>query len=84
MSVPPPWLQVLDFFGTPLAIEPSSGQLSSDAGLFPVREFDRHVALARPCAGALDEPGTPTTDSEAGVREARRKADRRPPNVHAA
>jgi hypothetical protein len=30
MSIPSAWLQVLDFFGTPLVIEPSSGQLSSD------------------------------------------------------
>jgi hypothetical protein len=27
-------------FGTPLVIEPSPGQLSSDAGLLPVRQFD--------------------------------------------
>jgi hypothetical protein len=35
MSVPPPWPQVLDFFAIPLVIEPSPGQLSSDAGLLP-------------------------------------------------
>jgi hypothetical protein len=29
MSLPPAWPQVLDFFGTPLVLEPSSGQLSS-------------------------------------------------------
>jgi hypothetical protein len=29
MSIPAAWPQVLDFFGTPLVIEPSSGQLSS-------------------------------------------------------
>jgi hypothetical protein len=34
------WPQVLDFFGTPLVIEPSPGQLSSDAGLLPSRPFD--------------------------------------------
>jgi hypothetical protein len=31
MSVPPAWPHVLDFFGTPLVIEPSPGQLSTDA-----------------------------------------------------
>ena len=36
MSVPPAWPQVLDFFGTPLVIEPSPGQLSGDAGLIKV------------------------------------------------
>src|SRR5262249_6113068 len=33
MSIPPAWPQVLDFFGTPLGIEPSPGQLSSDRDL---------------------------------------------------
>ena len=41
MSIPAAWPQVLDFFGTPLAIEPSTGQLSSGAGLLPIRQFDR-------------------------------------------
>jgi hypothetical protein len=40
MSIPPAWPQVLDFFSTPIVIEPSPGQLSSDAGLLPVRQFD--------------------------------------------
>jgi hypothetical protein len=35
MSIPPVWPQCLDFFGTPLVIEPSPGQLSSDAGTWP-------------------------------------------------
>ena len=33
MGSPSAWPQVLDFFGTPLVIEASPGQLSSDAGL---------------------------------------------------
>ena len=37
MSLPGDWPEALDFFGTPLVIEPASGQLSSDAGLLPVR-----------------------------------------------
>jgi hypothetical protein len=37
MNVPDAWPQVLNFFGTPLVIEPSQGQLSSDAGLLPIR-----------------------------------------------
>ena len=39
MSLTGVWPQVLDFFGTPLVIEPSPGQLSGDAGLLPVRQF---------------------------------------------
>jgi hypothetical protein len=41
MSVSDPWPKILDFFGTPLVIKPSPGQLSSDAGLLPIRQFDR-------------------------------------------
>src|SRR5262249_48452179 len=59
MSVPAAWPQVLDFFGTPLVIEPSPGQLSSDAGLLPVRQFDRQIGLTRAFAEALDDPRDP-------------------------
>jgi hypothetical protein len=38
--VPSDWPQVLDVFGTPRVIEPSSGKISGDAGLLPVRQFD--------------------------------------------
>jgi hypothetical protein len=47
---------VLDCFSTPLVIEPSAGQLSSDAGLLPIREFDEHIGLTRAFAEALDDP----------------------------
>src|SRR5262245_17790723 len=56
MSVPRGWPQVLDFFGTPLVIEPSPGQLSSAAGLLPVRQFDDRIGLTRAFACALDDP----------------------------
>jgi hypothetical protein len=49
----------LDFFGTPLVIEPSPGQLSGDAGLLPVRQFDERVGLTRAFAEALDDPRYP-------------------------
>jgi len=54
MSIPSAWPQVLDFFGTPLVIEPSTGQLSSDAGLLPVRQFDQRIGLTRAVSDALD------------------------------
>ena len=56
MSVPPAWPQVLDFFGTPLLIEPSPGRLSGDAGLLPVRQFDQRIGLTRAYAEAVDGP----------------------------
>jgi hypothetical protein len=59
MIVPGVWPQVLDFFGTPLVIEPSPGQLSSDAGLLPVRQFDQRIGLTRAFAEALDDPRDP-------------------------
>src|SRR5215471_13026822 len=59
MSIPSAWPQVLDFFGTPLIIEPSPGQLSSDAGLLPIRQFDERVGLTRAFADALDDSRDP-------------------------
>jgi hypothetical protein len=59
MSVPPAWPHVLDFFGTPLVLEPSPGQLSGDAGLLPVRQFDQHIGITRGFTDALDDPRDP-------------------------
>jgi hypothetical protein len=59
MSIPPSWPQVLDFFGTPLVVEPSRGQLTGDAGLLPVRQFDERIGLTRTFAEALDDPRDP-------------------------
>src|SRR5215471_8702907 len=59
MMLPSAWPQGLDFFGTPLVIEPSPGQLSGDAGLLPIREFDERVGLTQAFADALDDPRDP-------------------------
>jgi hypothetical protein len=59
MSVAPTWPQILNFFGTALVIEPSPGQLSSDAGLLPVRQFDERIGLTRAFTDALDDPRDP-------------------------
>src|SRR5215467_818660 len=59
MSIPSAWPQVLSFFGIPLAIEPSQGQLSGDAGLLPVRQFDDRIGLTRAFAAALDDSRDP-------------------------
>jgi hypothetical protein len=55
MSVPGVWRQVLDFFGTSLVIKLSRGQLPSDAGLLPIRQFDEGVGLTRTFVEALDD-----------------------------
>jgi hypothetical protein len=59
MSIPAAWPQILAFFGTPLVIEPSPCQLSGDAGLLPVRQFDQRIGLTRAFADALDDPRAP-------------------------
>jgi hypothetical protein len=59
MHIPAAWPQVLDFFGTPLVIEPSQSQLSSDAGLLPIRQFDQRIGITRTFADALDDPRDP-------------------------
>jgi hypothetical protein len=59
MQSPAAWPQVLGFFGRPLVIEPSPGQLSSDTGLLPIREFDERVGLTLAFTEALDDPRDP-------------------------
>src|SRR5262249_24264277 len=59
MSVPAAWPRVLTFFGTPLVLEPSPDQLSGDAGLLPVRQFDQRNGFTRAFAEALDDPRNP-------------------------
>jgi hypothetical protein len=49
MSIPPAWPEVLDFFGTPLVLEPSPGQLSGDAGLLS----DSHPGIFFACFRTL-------------------------------
>ena len=78
MSIPAAWPQVLDFFGTPLVIEPTPGQLSSDAGLLPVRQFDHRVGLTRTFAAALDDAAP--QDDVAGPLEPEREDRHGPPN----
>ena len=68
MSLPGAWSQVLDFFGTPLVIEPSPGQLSSDAGLLPARQFDQRIGRTPTFAGARTTTATPTTRARPGSR----------------
>jgi hypothetical protein len=53
MTIPPTWLQSLDFFHVPLVIEPSRGPLPNDAGLLPIRQFDPCIGLARPSSTLL-------------------------------
>jgi hypothetical protein len=68
MSVPFAWPEVLDFFGTPLILEPSPGQLSGDAGLLPVRQFDERIGLTRPTPRPWTVPAAPASRGTASPR----------------
>jgi hypothetical protein len=46
MSIAATWQQCLAFFGTPLVIEPSPGQLSCDDALLLIRPFDQRMGLS--------------------------------------
>ena len=58
------WQKSFDFFGSkPIVVEPSAGQLSSDAGLLPIREFDQRIGLTEQFAQALgDRRRQPSVD----------------------
>lgn len=57
MFIQTAWQATFDFWGKlPVIVEPSKAQLTSDAGLLPLRQFDEHIGLTRQFAQALDDP----------------------------
>ena len=60
MSIQIAWQATFDFWGElPVTVEPSQAQLTSDAGLLPLRQFDEQIGLTRQFAEALDDPRSP-------------------------
>jgi DDE family transposase len=60
MSIQPAWQGTFNFFEKlPIVVEPSRAQLSSDAGLLPIRQFDERIGLTRQFAEALEDPRDP-------------------------
>jgi hypothetical protein len=59
MTIPDTWPPVLHFLGPPLVIEPSAGQLFSDAGLLPICALDERIVLTWAFTDALDDPRDP-------------------------
>jgi hypothetical protein len=56
MSIQPAWRETFDFFDpVRVIVEPSHAQLSSDAGLLPIRQFDQRIGLTRTFADVLDD-----------------------------
>jgi hypothetical protein len=49
------WQKSFDFFQKPVVVEPSEGQISSDAGLLPIRQFDEAIGLTGQFAAALTD-----------------------------
>jgi hypothetical protein len=57
MSIQTAWQTDFDFWGDrPIRVEPSQAQLTSDAGLLPLRQFDEQIGLTQQFAQALDDP----------------------------
>jgi hypothetical protein len=60
VSIQSVWQATFDFWGeAPVVVEPSAGQLTSDAGLLPLRQFDEQIGLTRQIADALEDPRDP-------------------------
>ena len=62
------WQMSFDFFGKPVVVQPGEAELTSDAGLLPIREFDQRIGLTEQFADALTdrrhEPSVTHTLSE--------------------
>jgi hypothetical protein len=57
VSIQTAWQATFDFWGDlAVVVEPSQAQLTSDAGLLPLRQFDEQIGLTRQFAEALDDP----------------------------
>lgn len=49
------WQKSLGFFGKPVVVQPSEAELTSDAGLLPIREFDQRIGLTEQFVDALTD-----------------------------
>ncbi len=55
MIVQSVWQKSFTFFRKPVVVEPSESQLSSDAGLLPIRQFDATIGLTDQFVAALTD-----------------------------
>jgi hypothetical protein len=49
------WQKSFGFFGKPVVVKPSEAELTSDAGLLPIRQFDQQIKLTEQFAAALTD-----------------------------
>jgi hypothetical protein len=55
------WQHTFQFLSKkPIVVEPVEAQLTSDAGLLPIRQFDETIGLTQGFANALDDPRHPS------------------------
>jgi hypothetical protein len=59
MSIQPVCQGTFSFFQLPIVVETTAAQLSSDAGLLAIREFDERIGLTRSFAAVLNDPRDP-------------------------
>lgn len=60
MSIQPVVQGTFSFFqDLPIIVESTAAQLTSDAGLLPIREFDERIGLTQGFAAVLDDPRDP-------------------------
>jgi len=49
------WQMSFDFLDKPVVVEPSEAELTSDAGLLPIRQFDEAIGLTEQFVAALND-----------------------------
>jgi hypothetical protein len=59
MSIQPAHQGTFSFFQVPIVVQATAAQLSSDAGLLPIRAFDEVIGLSRSFAAILNDPRDP-------------------------
>ena len=55
MIVQSVWQKSFGFFGKPVVVQPAEVQLSGDAGLLPIRQFDEAIGLTEGFVAALTD-----------------------------
>ncbi len=76
MSIQPAVQGTFSFFpNLPVIVETTAAQLTSDAGLLPIREFDERIGLTQAFASVLDDARVlshhcPRSETAEGVLDA--------------
>jgi len=75
VSIQTAWQATFDFWDElPIVVEPSRAELSSDAGLLPLRQFDEQIGLTRQFAHALSDGRDPERCAHALLEMVRSRA----------